>query len=207
MNNGDSPARKGACRTVFALGCFVFIQLVGARRARAESAKNVEGFEVLGTLGYGASSEPYYDTKEFEPYRVMLGLDLGYTLRFGLRIGADVDYGFGHKVEQTSSTGEEEVTDASSLALGGSLGYDLLLSSFRLRGAVDMGVIRYWLDSGRFERGSVPGASIYIGPKVALIWRYRDLELGFQTKYWATSADGPGHMSVVQVGLMGGVRF
>src|SRR5262245_43333286 len=94
------PARKVACQAAFALGCFVFVQLVGARSARAEGPRKVEGFEVLGTLGYGVA----VGDLEFDPYGVMVGLDLGYTFRFGLRIGTDASYGFGHRGEQTLST-------------------------------------------------------------------------------------------------------
>jgi len=194
MKKADISVLKVAGQAVFALGCFVFIQLVGARDARAESARKVEGFEVLGALGYGVAVGDI----ELEPYGVMVGLELGYTLPFGLRIGADANYGFGGKTEQTLSTGRVIVTDASSTTLGGSVGYDLLFSSFRLRGAVDSGVIIYDL-----EGANTPGAAYYIGPRLALIWQYRAFELGLQSKYWATP-DGTG---AVQAGLMSGARF
>jgi hypothetical protein len=206
MKKWGVSARKVACHAC-ALGCFVSIQLVGARGARAESSRKVEGFEALGTLGYGFSDDLVYNDKRYDPYGVMLGLDLGYTFPFGLRIGADASYGFGRRLEQTSSTGEVDATDATSIALDGSLGYDLLLSAFRLRGAVDMGAARYWFDGGRIEGPRVPGAAFYIGPKIVLLWQYRAFELGLQSKYWATSADGPGNNNVVQVGLISGVRF
>ncbi len=182
---------------MFALGCFVFIQLVGARGALAESPRKVEGFEVLGTLGYGFA----------DPYGVTVGLDLGYTLPFGLRIGADASKGFGRRIEETGSTGEVVVTKAESFAFGGSLGYDLLLPLFRLRGAVDMGLALYAYEGGHLEGAFVPGGAWYIGPQVALIWQYRTFELGLQSKYWVTSADGSGNAGVVQVGLMSGARF
>jgi len=209
MKKGNVSALKVACRAVFALGCFVSIQLLGARGARAESPRKVAGFEALGTLGYGFSDDLVYNGKRFDPYGMTLGLDLGYTFPFGLRIGADASYGFGRRLEPTSSTGEVDVMDSTSYALDGSLGYDLLLSAFRLRGAVDMGAARYSIEGGRFERASVPGAAFYIGPKVALIWQYRAFELGLQIKYWVTSADSPSkdNNGVVHVGLMSGVRF
>lgn len=205
MNKGVISARKVACQAVFALGCFVFIQLMGVRSARAESPRKLDGFEALGTLGYGAPvgdlTWHYKDEiREFDPYGVMLGLDIGYTLPFGLRIGADATRGFGRKREQTLSTGEAVVTHADSFAWGGSLGYDLLLSSFRLRGAADMGLVFIDVENR-------PGGMWYLGPKVALLWQYRALELGLQTKYWVTSADGPGNNGVFQVQLMSGVRF
>jgi len=203
MKKGDVSARKVAGRAVFALGCFVLIQLVGARGARAESPRKVAGFEALGTLGYGvAVGDLTVRDTEVAPYGVILGLDLGYTLPFGLRIGADVSHGFGRRIEETDSTGEVVVTHVSSSSFGGSIGYDLLLPLFRLRGAADLGMFFY---DG--QGGYIPGASYYIGPKVALIWQYRAFELGLQSKYLVTSADGPDNHGVVQVGLMSGARF
>jgi hypothetical protein len=200
MKKVDVSARKVACRGVFALGCFVFIQLGGARDARAESRRKVEGFEAVGTLGYGVA----VGDVESEPYGVMVGLDLGYTFRFGLRIGTDASYGFGRRTEQTRWTGEVVTTHASSINWGGSVGYDLLLSSFRLRGAVDSG-FAFWYDTvdatGDDLKAGVP--IFYIGPKVALIWQYRAFELGLQSKFWA-SFEGTG---AFQVGLMSGARF
>ena len=194
MTKGEVSVRKVSCQAVFALVCFVFIQLVGARDARAESRRKVEGFEVLGTLGYGVA----VGDMEIEPYGVMVGLELGYTLPFGLRISTDASYGFGGSVEQTISTGRVVETDASSINWGGSVGYDLLLSSFRLRGAVDSGVIVYDVNGA-----ATPGAAYYIGPRIALIWQYRAFELGLQSKYWVL----PAGSGAVQAGLMSGVRF
>src|SRR6478736_2242740 len=200
MKKSNVSVRKVSCRAVFALGCFVFIQLVGARDARAESPRKVAGFEVLGTLGYGATvgDVTWWDNQELAPYGVMLGFGLGYTLPFGLRIGADFNYGFGRKVEQTSSTGEVVVTDVSSTGYGGSLGYELLLPLFRLRGAVDSGFLVY-----RGEATRQAGAAFYIGPELALIWQYRALELGLQSKYWVTSAEH----GLFQAGLIRGARL
>ncbi|MEI9941693.1 MAG: hypothetical protein WDO69_31140 [Pseudomonadota bacterium] len=198
MKKGNVSARKVACRAVFALGCFVFIQLVGERGARAESPRKVAGFEALGALGYGVSVGA---GDKYEPYGVMVGLDLGYTLPFGLRIGVDASHGFGRRIEQTSSTGEVVTTEAGSSACGGSVGYDhLLWSSFRLRGAIDTGLIGFWTST---DRGPFPGLAWYYGPKVALIWQYSVFELGLQSKYWVTTADH----GVFQVGLVSGVRF
>jgi len=195
MKNEAVSGHRITCRAVFALGCFVFIQLVGARRAQAETPSNVERFELLGSLGYGvAVRDVSWTNSEIDPYGVMVGLDFGYTLPFGLRIGTDVNYGFGRRIEYTDWKGEANTTHASSIIWGGSLGYDLLLPSFRLRGAADGGLL-LWL----VEDGVAP--TLYFGPKVALIWQYRTFELGLQTKYLVTV---PG---VVQVGLVSGARF
>ena len=195
MKKGDVSLRKVACRPVFALGCFVFIQLAGVRSARAESPRKVEGFELLGTLGYGVAVGLWAaGERKVDPYGVTPGLDFGYTWPFGFRIGTDVSYGFGRKIENTDWKGEVYTTHASSLTWGASFGYELLSSSFTLRGAIDGGLAVY------FDQGDV-APSFYVGPKVAFIWQYRALEFGFQTKYlWAVP-------SILQAGLMGGARF
>ena len=204
MKTEDASARKVACQAVFALGCVVLLQLVGVRGARAESPKKVDGFEVVGTLGYGvAVGDLTWGAREFAPYGVTMGLDVGYTFPFGLRIGTDASYGFGRRIEETLSTGEVVATSASSFNWGGSVGYDLLLSSFRLRIAADAGVVLYYVEGGVVEASAAPGGAYYIGPKVALIWQYRAFELGLQSKYWVTTT-GAGS---VQAGLMGGARF
>jgi len=137
MKKGNVSARKVACQG-FALGCFVFIQLVGARGAGAESPRKVEGYELLGTLGYGIQ---FWDSDAFG---VTVGADFGYTFPFGLRLGTDAGYAFGRTVESTNWKGEVSKTHPSSLTWGGSIGYDLLLSSFRLRGTADVGLLLGW---------------------------------------------------------------
>ena len=189
----DVSARNVA-RQGFVLACFVFVQLLGARDARAESPGKVEGFELLGTLGYGiAFRNLYWSNKEFDPYGVTVGGDFGYTWPFGLRLGTDAGYAFGHRIEQPRLNGEVVTTHASSLTWGGSIGYDLLLSSFRLRAAADVGLLL-----GLGEGSVAPW--IYFGPKIALGWQYRGVELGLQSRWMAWTG-------AIQVGLMGGTRF
>jgi hypothetical protein len=198
MKNGKGCVRNATHPAAFALGCFVFLQLVGVRSARAESPRKVEGFEVLGTLGYGFAVGAPNSWNKADPFGVMVGLDLGYTLPFGLRIGTDLTYGFGRTSESTNWMGEVITTHASSLTWGGSLGYDLLLSAFRLRGAVDSGATLYYGEGGANWAGSY-----YIGPRIALIWQYRAFELGLQSKYWVM----PAGFGAAQVGLLSGARF
>jgi hypothetical protein len=185
---------KKAARGVFALGCFAFVQLVGARSARAESSRKVEGSELLGTLGYGFTFwNLTSDGKQVDPFGVMVGADFGYTFPFGLRLGTDAGYAFGHRTEETRLTGEVVTTHASSINWGGSIGYDLLLSSFRLRGAADVGLILL------LDEGSV-SPWMYFGPRVALTWQYRGVELGLQSRWMMW-------IGTVQVGLVAGKRF
>jgi len=195
MQNGCVSARKAACRALFALGCFVFIQLVGARSARAESPRKVEGYELLGTLGYGYGFWKHSgnNDREVDPFGVTVGGDFGYTFPFGLRLGTDVGYAFGVKHQYTHWTGEVITTHASSITWGGSIGYDAVLSSFRLRGAADVGLLLV-LDQGKVAPW------IYCGPKLALTWQFRGVELGLQSRWMAWAG-------TVQLGLMAGTRF
>ena len=197
MKKGDVPARKVACRAVFALGCFVSVQLVGARDARAESPRKVEGFELVGSLGYTIASRDWtLNDQKIDPFGVLVGLDFGYTFPFGLRLGTDAVYGIGRTIESTNWKGEVSTTHSSSFTWGASVGYDLMLpSSFRLRGAADAGLLVYF-----YYKGDA-GVGAYVGPKVALIWQYRAFELGLQGR-WLMLYPG-----ALQVGLMGGARF
>ncbi|HET7541442.1 MAG TPA: hypothetical protein VFK05_16315 [Polyangiaceae bacterium] len=191
MKKPSVAARKVACRAVFALGCFVCAQLVGVRGAQADSARKVQGFDVLGTVGYGIRG----------PYATTFGLDLGYTLPFGFRFGADTSYGFGRTLEEKNSRGETvETIYHASFTFGGSLGWDFLLPSFRLRADLATGLSWYSYDSHNFE-GAAPGVRQYLGPRLVLLWQYHNFEFGLQTKYWVMEHD------LFYVGLMGGVRF
>ena len=186
MKKWGVSARKVACQG-FALGCLIFIQLVGARSARAESPRKVEGYELLGTLGYGIQ---FWEGSAFG---VTVGGDFGYTFPFGLRLGTDAGYAFGRTMDYKRWTGEEITTHASSFAWGGSIGYDLVLSSFRLRGAADGGLLLV-LDQGKVAPWG------YVGPKIGMTWQYRSVELGLQSRWMVWTG-------TVQLGLMAGTRF
>jgi len=194
MKKGNVSARKVACRAVFAVGCFVFIQLVGLRGARAESPRKVAGFELLGMLGYGA----VIGESTHHPFGATVGVDFGYTWPVGLRIGTDASYGFGRREEYTRWNGEVDSTHYSSLTFGISVGYDVLLSSsLKLRAAGDAGGLALF----NRDEGDLDGGWFYLGPRVALIWNYRAFEFGLQSKYLFTSPN------CLQVGLIGGTRF
>ncbi|MEI9941692.1 MAG: hypothetical protein WDO69_31135 [Pseudomonadota bacterium] len=169
---------------------------MGARSARAESPRKVEGFELLGTLGYGIffwDSTSNDNDRKVNPFGVTVGGDFGYTFPFGLRLGTDANYAFGRRKEYTRWTGEVVTTHASSITWGGSIGYDVSLSSFRFRGAADVGLILV------LDEGSV-SPWMYFGPKIALTWQYGGVELGVQSRWMMWTG-------ALQVGLMGGTRF
>ena len=70
------------------------------------------------------------------------------------------------------------------------MAYDLVFSSWRLRGSFDTGV---WY-------GFVP-FYIFAGPGLALIWQHGDFELGLGTRYVVAPIDS------FQLTLMSGARF
>jgi hypothetical protein len=185
MKKRNVSARKVACQG-FALGAFVFTQLVEARDALAESPRKVEGFELLGSLGYAITVRDWsFNDKKIDPFGVLVGLDFGYTFPFGLRLGSDAVYGFGRTIESTDWRGEVSTTDSSSFAWSASVGYDLMLSSsFRLRGAADAGLLVLF-----YESEDEAGVGMNLGPKLALIWQSRAFELGLQSR-WGPAAHG-----------------
>src|SRR4051794_22525833 len=126
MKSWGVSARKVACHAL-ALGCLVFMQLAGARSARADSPRKVEGYELLGSLGYGIGL--WGSTGG-----VIVGADFGYTFPVGLRLGTDAGFALSHS-KYTKWNGEVVASADPSITWGGSIGYDLLLSSVRLRGA------------------------------------------------------------------------
>ena len=194
MKKWGPSARKVASQG-FALSVLIFIQLVGARSARAESPRKVEGYELLGTLGYGFQfwDSISIDDRKVDPFGVTVGGDFGYTFPFGLRLGTDLGYAFGRRLEYTHWTGEEIKTHASSLTWAGSIGYDLVLSSVRLRGAADIGLI-VLIDDGNVAPW------MFFGPKLAAIWQYRGVELGVESRWMMW-------VGAIQVGLVAGKRF
>lgn len=181
----------------------VLISSLTTRVAHAEDAPRTAGFEILGSVGYGfAFGEVklnYAQPVEVNPYALLVGADVGYTWRSGLRLGATASYGFGETIEQTrrlpgSDTEYEITTDASGITAGASVGYDLLLSSFRLRGSVEGGLI-LWYDNG----DSLPSA--YVAPALGVIWQHQAFQLGLGAKYLFAPPNS------LQFALMSGVRF
>jgi len=69
----------------------------------------------------------------------------------------------------------------------------LLSPWLKLRGAADVGLILV-LDEG----SAAPW--MYFGPKVELLWQYRGVELGVQSRWMMW-------VGAVQVGVMAGTRF
>jgi hypothetical protein len=162
------------------IGCFLCVQGLGAGEARAAGKAKVEGFELLGGVGYGlALEEPdrkYGQPPNRNPYGVLLGIDGGYSWRSGLRLGFVAQCGSGEYA-------------CSNLLGGASVGYDILFSSFRFRSSLEGG---FWYAYAPW---------LYIAPAIALIWQHGSFELGLGSKYLVAPING------VQLMLMSGTRF
>src|SRR6188768_1598372 len=93
-------------RAMFGAGCAVVVQVAGTTRASAAEPAKLEGFDVLGNVGYGIALDSYVDyalieDTDADPLGFLVGLDFGYTWRFGLRLGATATHGFGREFEET----------------------------------------------------------------------------------------------------------
>jgi hypothetical protein len=166
------------------LGCAALVEVTGVSQARAESSTKVEGFELLGGVGYSLAVEEG-ERRFGEPIDpanfVFLRGDFGYTFRFNLRLGATLGFGL------------EE--GAVLTPLGASVGYDWLLGSFRLRPFFEGGFLFYWAG------GDDILPSPYAGPGAALLWQHRAFEIGPSAKFMFA---GPRR---VELALMAGARF
>jgi hypothetical protein len=162
------------------IGAFLLVQGLGAGEAQAAGQAKVEGFELLGGFGYGlALEEPdrkYGEPPDRNPYGVLVGIDGGYSWRSGLRLGFSAQCGSGEFF-------------CSNLTGGASVGYDILFSSFRLRGSLEGGL---WY---------AYAPAFYAAPAIALIWQHGNFELGLSSKYHFAPIAG------VQLMLMSGARF
>jgi hypothetical protein len=200
--------------------CSLMVQGAALRDARAEAAPSeptvstpnpetlTAGFEVLAQVGYGAATSNVRDL-EIDPYRLTLGLDLGYSFRSGFRLGAKFGYGFGTSIEQRRQTivgTEADVTAAASSATGAlSLGYDVPIFGVRLRYSFDMGVMAMdWSLEGvpprsllNVESWNDPAWGFFIAPGALLLWQRGAFELGGGFDYVVQISDA------IPVGMTG----
>jgi len=161
----------------------------------ARAGSSVQGFDVLASAGWGASTTPIGNL-ELAPYGASFGIDLGYTWAFGFRLGAHFDDSLGHGVVQPRDprVGRdfEFTADTSSLNGGLSVGWDLRLDALLLRYSLRVGVTAmYWDFEGisarrvTFEDTSSPSVGVNVAPGVALLWPYRWVEAGIGFEYLA----------------------
>lgn len=185
-------------RALLGLGCFLCVQGLGAREARAADKVKVEGFELLGSVGYGAAVTEIGEDEQ-NPFGAFIGADFGYTWRFGFRLGLELTYGFAREVTRKSLLPNgidvnEKVRTASGAV---SVGYDVVLSQFRLRGSLDLGAMPV------FAAGTAT-AVVLVAPGVAAFWQHGAFQVGLAPKFIVqTNSDTPG----VTAQLKAGARF
>lgn len=167
-------------------------QVAAVAVAAAAEKPKVDGFEALASVGYGAATDNYGDAQYVEdipadPFGFMLGVDVGYTFRFGLRLGLTYTHGFGREIEATRTGVGGAVdypvhTHHQSDITGASVGYDWLLAPIRLRASLDGGLV--WLNTTD-NAGDMPAFTLLLAPGVSALWQLGPLELGVGAKYYA----------------------
>jgi hypothetical protein len=139
----------------------------------------LDGADVVGNVGYGTVPS---DDKG-EPFAFMLGVDAGYTFRFGLRLGLTYTHGYGREGEYTRQGvgGIESVhTHHHSDTFAVPVGYDWLLAPVRLRASLDAGMIFFNTTN---NAGDLPAWTLLLAPGFAALWQLGPLELGAGLKY------------------------
>lgn len=182
----------------------VVAQVAGIAVASAAEPK-VDGFDVVGNVGYGTATDDYTVAGlKGDPFGFMLGVDAGYTFRFGLRLGVFYTHGFGRDSEgtRTGMGGTESPvhTHHRSDMMGATVGYDWLLDPIRLRASLDGGVNTFIRTT---DSGDLPTAvTLVAAPGFAALWQLGPLELGAGLKYYFIGS-GPAFGG----SLMAGARF
>jgi hypothetical protein len=144
------------------------------------SAPALEGWYLLATGGYGASTQNAR-SMDLAPYGLSFGLDAGYTFAFGLHAGAYFDYSLGHTTAQQRDPliGREFDYDADTAALnaGVSIAYDVPLYALVLRYKLGLGVTSMSWDFGDVDASDVfygdvsqPNVGVHVAPGAALLW-------------------------------------
>jgi hypothetical protein len=127
-------------------------------------------------------------------------LEVGYTFRFGFRLGGYGGYSLGRAVEQTRQAviGDRSIpftSNGSSVNAGISVGWDVPLYSFILRYSVGIGVTSMKWDFGStdprllgWENVDNPVVGIHVLPAVALLWPHGLFEGGIGIDYLIQSS-------------------
>jgi hypothetical protein len=165
----------------------------GDSTAKKAPGPSLERFEILVSAGYGASTK---DVRRLEiaPYGPLVGLDVGYTFRPGLRFGAVAGYGFGHSVSQRYDpvVGDDFDVNAesSSFSAGLSVGWDVPLHELYLRYGLSLGgTWMSWSFDGA-EPGFIdlyaaesPSAGFFAAPGLKLLVPLQRFECGIGFDY------------------------
>ena len=207
------------------LGCLVLVESAFAQEATARDrapstakttptdTKSVAGFGILPSIGYGASTASVGDL-DLKPYGTSLGLDIGYTFSFGLRLGAYGTYGLGNEVTETVDgglRGPRDVTiDTSSVNTGVSFGYDVPLDVLVLRYTLNTGVTFMMFhfdgasaDAMDFEETNSPATGFHFAPGATLLVKRGRMECGVGFDYFvqANAAIPNGFLGKLMLGV------
>lgn len=153
----------------------------------------------MASGGYGASTAKVGEL-DIQPYGASFGLELGYGLRQGFRLGAYGSYSVGRAVTQdyTPRRGRSvEVTADTSLAnVGLFIGYDVPLYSLVLRYELKLGgSIMQWAfgeeQPNLIEYYSLesPAIGFHATPGVSLLAPFGSFEVGAGFDYFAQVND------------------
>jgi hypothetical protein len=164
-----------------------------AQSAPPPAAALIGGWQFLASAGFGTSTS---DARRLElsPYGATLGLDVGYTFRFGFRLGAYGGYSFGRSIAQSKDPliGRpiDFVATASSVNGGLSLGWDVPVHLVVLRYSIGAGVTSMKWDFGSVDPGQLgwdgvsnPVLGFHVAPSVALLWPHGLFEGGIGLDY------------------------
>lgn len=174
---------------------------------------SLAGLSLLATVGYGVSTTEVRGL-DLAPYGAAFGVDAGFTFRFGLRLGAYLNYALGKSVlehrDPLIGKSYEFQADTSSLNTGLSLGYDVPIYAFVLRYDLSFGVTSMHWDFGSVDASSVrygdakqPNVGIHFAPGVALLWPHGPIEagVGFSYLVQANGTIPSGFLGKVLVGV------
>jgi len=194
--------RKGLARST-SLG-FAFVGLLGVSTAHAEpaaapastppaapapsstsapgasNAPKLAGLGVLLTGGYGASTSSVRGMT-LAPYGATFGLDVGFTFRFGLRLGAYGSYSLGKTTnehrEPVIRQGFDFKADTSSVSGGLAIGWDVPVQCLVLRYGMSFGFTSMKWDFGGVDASDVrygdaknPNTGFQFAPGALLLW-------------------------------------
>ena len=179
----------------------------------SEATTSVAGFGILASIGYGASTASVGDL-DLKPYGTSVGLDVGYTFSFGLRLGAYGTYGLGNDVTETVDGGlrgpRDVIIDTSSVNTGASFGYDVPLDILVLRYTLNTGVTFMMFhfdgasaDAMDFEETNSPATGFHFAPGATLLIKRGRMECGLGFDYFvqANAAIPNGFLGKLMLGV------
>jgi hypothetical protein len=210
-----SLLRVGFAPAVFVAAGLLFIEGTARAEAPAPTAtvsaesptpsgtsktpdKSLAGFDVLANAGWGTATMNVAHLN-LEPYATSFGLDLGYTFKGGLRMGAYFMYSLGKTEHQNYNPllGRPLEFDAvtSSVHGGMTFGWDVPLCMLVLRYQLSFGLSAMNWDFGssksvvhRFNGASNPTTSFHFAPGLALLYRAGLFEGGVGFDYFVQTS-------------------